>query len=531
MNGDGGAGEKTDLCAECSRRVQEAILQRHLRSLETLSAGVAHEFNNLHAGVIGYAQMALESLHDDDFVRRALTTCLRAARRGTEITNRLNHFARRERPDWILGDLRSTVRDVLELSEHRLRHDGVTLVADLGPLPWIRFDPALLAAALQELLQNAEEAVRTRPQPPRLIRVTAEAIDGEAVIAVGDNGAGMTEEHLDQAGTPFFTTKGAAAAGPLPDAEGLGLAMVRGITASLGGTFEIRSTPEEGTIARMILPAAPEDGQREPERILVVDDESTSRRILTVLLEKAGYEVVAVESARQALDALLSDGFQLVFLDQVMPEITGTDFLQQLSVLRAERPIPPIVVITAEYSPELARQALRLGAAACTSKPVNRDKVTYIAGTYTGRIRNEEDEAAHAESVLPGLQERILVVDPDPLVRDAVGMLLERSGFRPELTASGADALHATEEEYYDLILVDPHLHDRAGEEVIREIRLNNPYTPILVSYASGDYLTVRDALKAGATQAIRKPVDVQALLREVSRLMQLFREERPQLS
>ncbi len=524
-------GEQSpEQCRECTDRIQQAVLRRHLRSLETLSAGVAHEFNNLHAGVIGYAQMALESLHDPEFVRRALTTCLRAARRGTEITNRLNHFACRDRPEWILADPGQTIRDVLELSEPRLQHDGITLITDIAPLPRLRFDPGLLAAGLQELLQNAEEAVRVRPEPPRLIRVTVEEVEGEVVIAVGDNGAGMDPELLEIVGTPFFTTKGASAAGPIPDAQGLGLAMVRGVASTLGGRFEIRSSPEEGTIARMILAVGEEGRMEETPRILVVDDESTSRRILTVLLEKAGYEVVAVENARAAMEALLSDGFGLVFLDQVMPEISGTDFLQQLSVLRSERPIPPIVVITAEYSPELARQALRLGAATCTAKPVNRRKITYIAGTYTGRVSKEE-ETASSGAMLPGLQERILVVEPDPLVRDAVGMLLERSGFRPQLLGSGQEALAATEEEYFDLILIDSHLHDRPGEVVIREIRLNNPYTPILVSYDSGDYLSVRHAMAAGATQAIRKPVEVDALLQEVSRLMLFFREETRELS
>lgn len=502
---------------------EEALLHRHREALRLLAGGVAHEFNNILTGMSGYADVALRNSEDLELTRRALDACRRGTRRGTEVVKRLEHFSAVRGQNWDEVDPTTIVMSTVGLVEHAFLHEQIRIETRFATLPRGRFDPSLLGIALMELLQNAAAGVRDLPPERRCITVATEGDEEHIAIRIEDQGTGMSAEMVERATDPFFTTRGPLANGPDPKAKGLGLAAAEGIVHAMGGTLALESAPETGTVATIRLPSAASAENGRAARILVVDDEASSRRILTRILERSGYECVAAENGQEALTQMLEEPFDLVFLDQCMPEMTGTELLASIQPLRSDRTLPPVVMVTAHYIPDLAREALRLGAVSCASKPIRRAKIAYLARRYTGRGGPYHEPVSHLPEVEPG--EKILLVDPDPMMRDVLELVLQRSDYTVTAEGDGEGAVRATENEYFNLILLDLLLHDRAGVQVVRDLRLNNPYTPILLTtpYLSGP--AYEEAVKAGATQAVAKPVCMEGLLAEIRHLLATFRE------
>jgi CheY-like chemotaxis protein len=186
---------------------------------------------------------------------------------------------------------------------------------------------------------------------------------------MSDTGTGMDAATLARAMEPFFTTKGVG------KGTGLGLAMVRGLSEQSGGTVTIESEVGKGTTVSMWIPVSSAVAQPaavphpqtapaaadEPKRlkVLVVDDDVLVAMNTTAMLEDLGHEAVEVHSARQALETLESNGFDLVITDQAMPHMTGS---QLVSEARAKWPDLPIILATgyAELPEDADRTLARL---------------------------------------------------------------------------------------------------------------------------------------------------------------------------
>jgi CheY-like chemotaxis protein len=515
--------EKDSIFAEC----RTYLIDRQLRALETIAAGVAHEFNNLLVAVQGYSQMALEdNMQDRDLMERAFKANLQAAKRGGEIVRRLQHFSHSDKPQWETVELNSTVEDVLGLWREGMREKKIAVETNFNSAPPISLDPALFCVAMLDILQNAAEAVAEREDPPRLLTVTTSTEDGEAVLRIKDNGAGMNARQIEQAKIPFFTTKGSLAIGHLPHAKGLGLSVADGIISTLGGSLDIHSEEGFGTEVRLAFP--PVALLVETRRsILVVDDDPTIRRIFTTILAKANYEVVTAENGKEAMNIFFNQELDLILLDQMMPQMSGTEMLKHLAAIGRDYEIPPVVMITAGYSPEMAREALSMGAACCLAKPVNHAKLLFLTDLYTKNPGGASPARKQSLDKLKDFQDRILLAESDKIMLDVMETVLDRSGYKIFSVNNAADAVSATEDRYFDLILLDVLLGDNTPGELVGSLRLNNPYTPIMVTTPRLSHKTVQDCIKAGATQAIRRPLDLRNFLQEVSRLVAVFRENK----
>ncbi|MBN2712878.1 MAG: response regulator, partial [Planctomycetes bacterium] len=258
-------------------------------------------------------------------------------------------------------------------------------------------------------------------------------------------------------------------------------------------------------------------------RILVVDDEAVVLKIFERFLTKAGYVIDTAMNGKEALKLIESVEYSLITLDQMMPEMNGLEFLEAMK--KTCDKIPPVVMVTAAHTPELARSAIELGAAACISKPVNKQKITYLANLYTGAkpLVSLQDGEIETSSCMT---DRVLLVDNDPLTRDIVELMLTHSGYQVKSVAQSDLAEKATETEYYDLILIDMKMNDLSGERAIRNMHRNNPYTPIIVTTASPSKAIMQQAISAGATSFVKRPVEVYQLLDEIKKMMQIFREK-----
>jgi GAF domain-containing protein/ActR/RegA family two-component response regulator len=380
-------GELQAALREVEASQQRVIQGERLRALGELAGGVAHDFNNILAAVIGRAQLLLDQV-DEPGLRRQLQVIEQAAMDGARTVRRIQEFTRmrRARPFHSV-DVNQIAEEVVEVTRSRWRDEaqaqGVTYDIRLEPEPVgpVAGDPSELREALTNLVFNALDAM------PRGGRVTVRtAMDGEHVTCtVTDTGVGMTEEVRRRVFDPFFTTKA-------EKGTGLGLSLVYGIVTRHGGEVDVQSQPGEGStfiirlpVGRGIpsgLPAAPLP-RAAPARILVIDDEERVRETLVDLLSRQGHTVTACADGRTGLERFRAEPFDLVFTDLGMPRLSGWEVARQVKQCR---PQTPVVLVTGWGDQIDPVEARAHGADYLVPKPFQTDEVhAVVARALAGR--------------------------------------------------------------------------------------------------------------------------------------------------
>lgn len=314
----------------------------HAQKMEAvgqLTGGVAHDFNNLLTVILGNAELISEQLEHEHPLKGLADMTVSAAERGSELTNRLLAFARRQPLDPKPTQVNDLLESMLPLIKRTLSE---SIQIDFMPAPdlWLAdVDTAQLESAVLNLSINARDAM---PGGGKLTIESAnvyldndyahahtEVAAGDYIaISVSDTGTGMTPDVIRQAFEPFFTTKERG------KGSGLGLSMVYGYVKQSNGHIKIYSELEHGTTVKIYLPrvhgAAETLLQRaQPqivgghERILIVEDDELVRHHVIRQLNDFGYDIVAVSSAMDALNILQQQRFDLLFTDVVMPGMNG----------------------------------------------------------------------------------------------------------------------------------------------------------------------------------------------------------------
>jgi PAS domain S-box-containing protein len=368
---------------------QEALRQaQKMEAMGQLTGGVAHDFNNLLTPIIG----SLDLLHRRGLggprEQRLIEGALQSAERAKTLVQRLLAFARRQPLQPGPVDLGELVEGMIELVAstsgpqiriERRMEDG---------LPHARADANQLEMAILNLAVNARDAmpgggILTIAASPATVEAGSPAglAPGRYVrIEVVDTGIGMDEATLARAVEPFFSTKGVGRG------TGLGLSMVHGLAAQLGGALTLDSREGEGTTAALWLPVSDEvaapaaaggrtDG--EPRAIagtvLLVDDEPLVRASTADMLAELGYEVLEAESGHEALALIGARQPDLVITDHLMPGLSGTDLAR---ILAAERPGLPVLIVSGyadldglpDELPRLTKPFRQADLAACVAR-------------------------------------------------------------------------------------------------------------------------------------------------------------------
>ncbi|HEX8686750.1 MAG TPA: ATP-binding protein, partial [Pyrinomonadaceae bacterium] len=338
-------------------RIREQYAQiEKLSALGELASGVAHDFNNTLAGILGRAQLLLGT-KDPERVEAGLKLIIKTAKDGAKTIKRIQDFARQRRDhDFQPDSVHQLLLDVREITrprwKSRAESEGVHISLELqlgSDEPRVMGDESELREVLVNLVFNAVDAM---PQGGTLTLSTRES-NGAVEIAVSDTGVGMAEEVRSRVFDPFFTTKGNAG-------MGLGLAVSYGIIRRHEGGIEVESELGKGTTFRMRLPAARAAAKREPAaaeapaialvpqrpaatRILVVDDEENVRELLRDILESEGYQVTLASGGREALEVFGDGGgFDALFTDLGMQGMSGWELAH--AVRERDGRIPVAVV-------------------------------------------------------------------------------------------------------------------------------------------------------------------------------------------
>jgi len=341
-----------------SRAAAEAQI-RQLQKMEAvgqLTGGVAHDFNNMLAIVVGSLDIAKRHLRTDrEKAERFIANAMEGAQRGAQLTSRLLAFARQQPLDPRPLDVNELVHDMSDLQRHSIGED-IRLETVLGAELWRTYiDAPQLGSALINLCVNSRDAM---PDGGKIIIETAnvhldqayaeanvDARPGDHVaIAVTDTGSGMSLEVLARAFDPFYTTKSTG------KGTGLGLSQVYGFVKQSDGHVKIDSSIGEGTTVRVYLPryhgalqpvaAAPREtqsGEANHETVLVVEDEERVRSMTVEALKDLGYSVLAASGPEQAID-LVNGGTapHLLFTDVVMPGMNGRALADRIKEKRPD---------------------------------------------------------------------------------------------------------------------------------------------------------------------------------------------------
>jgi PAS domain S-box-containing protein len=348
------------------KQMERQLFQaQKMQSVGTLAGGVAHEFNNLLAGIQGYAALGLRENCLPPAVREFLEYIVQLSDRAANLTRQLLAFARKP----ALSRQPAAVAKLLTATADLVRRSlNIDVQLDLQEprrpdTPWMALaDSNQLQQVLVNLCVNARDAMARRPAAPIVMRLRHRVLTSElaafpqnvrpgeyVVIEVEDRGVGMSSEVLSQALDPFFTTK------EIGQGTGLGLPVAFGIMTGHQGFLTIDSRLNEGTSVRLFLPPLTEvsgspamldsvavlEPENAPSRhILVVDDEEAVTDVIRRFLAIAGHQVTCVTSGEAALDFLQDrPPIDLVILDLMIPREDGAANYRKLRERCPELPI------------------------------------------------------------------------------------------------------------------------------------------------------------------------------------------------
>jgi PAS domain S-box-containing protein len=353
--------------AEALRQVEEALRQsQKMEAVGQLTGGLAHDFNNMLAGVAGHLdlmKLRLKMGQSADLPQR-IDAALGVTQRAAALTHRLLAFSRRQALDPKPTRVNELVGSMTDLI-CRTAGPAIKVETDLQAALWMTFcDPNQLESALLNLANNARDAMPDGGTLRIAAANTTLDADNAAMypglrpgdyitVSVSDNGAGITPDVLARAFDPFFTTK------PMGQGTGLGLSMVYGFATQSGGHVQILSQAGNGTTVRLTLPRhgidlalperTPNDGAVEPGPgkgvVMIVDDEADIRMVMGEVLRMHGYEVREAADARVALQMLQAEPApDMLVTDIGLPG--GMNGRQLADIARAQRPQLPVLLIT-----------------------------------------------------------------------------------------------------------------------------------------------------------------------------------------
>jgi PAS domain S-box-containing protein len=345
---------------ERKRFAEQLTHAQKMEAVGQLTGGVAHDFNNILAVVLGDLELLNERLEREPRLHKLVQAAMRAAWRGADLTKRLLAFSRKQPLQPEVMDFNRLVSDMTDMLGRALGetiHIHTTLAADLWPA---KIDPNQTESAILNLAVNARDAMLDGGQ---LTIETSNVEIGEDIASAEDNwkagsyvcltikdtGLGMPPEVIDRGYEPFFTTK------EMGRGSGLGLSIVYGFVKQSGGHIEIDSKVGQGTTVSLYFPKANETPAQEErsrpsaaerrgkgEIVLIVEDDPEMRNLACNLLSNLGYAVLEAKDGPEAC-AILERGekIDLLFTDVVLPKgMSGADLAKE-----AQRLYPDLKVL------------------------------------------------------------------------------------------------------------------------------------------------------------------------------------------
>jgi PAS domain S-box-containing protein len=360
------------------KKMEEQLLQAEkLRALAEMASGVAHDFNNALAVILGNAQLLLYTVRDEE-LKETLKTIEKVARDSAQTVRRLQDFTRkRAHQELFKVDANAIIKDSIEITKPKWKDEvqsrgiRIEIVSNLEKIPPVSGNASELREVITNLIFNAIEAM---PEGGKIEIRTFEKRK-EVFIQISDTGVGIAEEVRKKIFEPFFTTK------PFTN-TGLGLSMSYGIVKRFGGEIEVESKVGDGTTFSIILPVGGEEEEEmiplqaikkgRTARILVIDDEEFVRSVLFRTLAQVNHQVTLAEDGEKGVELFKKGKFDMVLTDLGMPGMSGWE------VCRTVKKINPHIAVgmITGWGMEMSRSKMEeYGLDFFISKPFDFNKI------------------------------------------------------------------------------------------------------------------------------------------------------------
>jgi signal transduction histidine kinase len=366
----GRALQEVEAAAKCRRLETQLIEAQKIESIGRLSSGIAHDFSNILAVIVGYNDLITAALGQESPLRKYTEEIRQASNRAAGLTRQLLVFSRKQLVQLSIFDPNDAIQELNKLIRRVIDEKISITIVPGRQTGRVKVDSGYLTQVLLNLVFNARDAM---PDGGRLTIETKElTLDQEyadahpgtisgryAMLSVADTGTGMTDEVKARLFEPFFTTK--------PSGTGLGLASCQTIVQEAGGHIDVESEVGKGTTVKIYLPRVEQTfdlatttvrtspslprtepirvGHEAPEptkfiqRILVVDDDISIRRLSTEMLIRFGYQVDAAADGAAGWKALQGNSYDLVITDNFMPKMTGVEMVKKLHAAGMKLPV------------------------------------------------------------------------------------------------------------------------------------------------------------------------------------------------
>lgn len=376
------------------KKLEERLLNaQKMEAIGNLAAGVAHDLNNVLAGLVTYPDLLLLDLPPDSPLRAKISIIQRSGQKAAAIVQDLLTLGRRGVKSDEIVNLNTIISDYLaslEFDTTLKHHPGTKLESSLAPdLLNIKGSRVHLAKAIMNILINAAEAMpaggKIRLSSYNIyldtqFKLYEEIPPGEYVcLSVADEGIGITAEDLQRIFEPFYSKKSMRRSG-----SGLGMTVIWATIKDHSGYIDIQSQDGKGTIITLYLPATREQEELNlrkivledyigTEKVLIVDDVPEQQQIATNMLTKLGYTLTAVASGEAAVEYLRSNAADIVVLDMIMPG--GMDGLDTYKQIIAIRPGQKAIITSGFSESERVKALQQLGVGVYIQKPYTLEKL------------------------------------------------------------------------------------------------------------------------------------------------------------
>ena len=504
------------------RKLTEQLRQaQKMEAIGQLAGGIAHDFNNVLNVILGYSKLLLANSTPHDPAYRRLEEIRKAGERAAALTQQLLAFSRKQVLQPRVINLADTLTDMEQMVQRIIgEHIKVITQMDDG-LGQVKIDPNQVHQVILNLVVNARDAmpdggtltleVSNAELDESSARVHGLSAGRYVMLAVSDNGSGMTPEVRQRVFEPFFTTKGTG------QGTGLGLATVYGIVQQSEGHIWLYSEPGIGTTFKIFLPRVDEPLEAgmaetvEPiaggeETVLVVEDDPAVRGLVEEILSSAGYHVITAENGDAGVRAAEAwkGTIHLLLTDVVMPKMGGKEVANRLTALR---PGIRVLYMSGYTGNAIAQHGNLDPSVAFIQKPFMpealRTKVRAVLTPKSG-IR------------------RVLVVDDDMSLRNLLVETLEAAGFQVFSAENGKTARAQAAANPVDLVITDLAMPEEEGLEMIRLLKKEQPELKIVAMSGAFEPAVLKAARYFGAHASLTKPLSADTILRCIEELSQV---------